>query len=61
MLAQIVRTELGVDDVVVQPGVDGDRLGRLDVRVAADDDDRRRRARGVPGGARRAAPNAAAT
>ena len=45
VLAQIVRSELGVEEVVVEPADDRERLGRLDLRVAADDDDRRRGAR----------------
>ena len=55
VLAQIVRTELGVDDVVVRARVDRGRLRRLDVGVAPDDDDGRRRARRLPRGAGRAA------
>ena len=61
VLAQIVRTELGVDEVVFEPASDRGRLGRIDVGVAPDDDDRRRGARRLPRGARRARRGAAST
>ena len=56
VLTQIVRSELGVDDVVVHPADTRARLGRLDLGLAPDDDERRRGARGLPARPRGAAP-----